>query len=155
MDETSCQLNNRPQQAIAAKGSKNVVNVKSAEKGETIIVVVCCDRESMLCTFLSSACTFKDYANLNEVHQAEHGRAPHVTGDVDVLPNSNSANSEIPIIDAKDNEIGNSEDNEELETDKENNDPGISNIDWTDHFDDERLRTSLDAILPVPVCTCT
>ncbi|KAK9687122.1 hypothetical protein QE152_g36689 [Popillia japonica] len=48
MDETGCQLNNKPQQVVAAKGSKNVVSITSAEKGETISVVVCCNGEGWL-----------------------------------------------------------------------------------------------------------
>ncbi|GJQ67009.1 hypothetical protein Trydic_g7993 [Trypoxylus dichotomus] len=46
----------------------------------------------------------EDSAYLNEVHQAENHRGPHVTGDVDIPPNSDSANSDIPIIKTEDNE---------------------------------------------------
>ncbi|KAB0790069.1 hypothetical protein PPYR_15615, partial [Photinus pyralis] len=40
IDETDLQLNTRPEHVIAAKGSKNVVSISSAEKGETISVIV-------------------------------------------------------------------------------------------------------------------
>ncbi|GJQ88582.1 hypothetical protein Trydic_g8900 [Trypoxylus dichotomus] len=64
--------------------------------------------------------------------------------------NSDSTKSEIPIIVAEGNERGSTENNEELETDKENTEPGISNIDSTEHFEDRAPETNLDAILLIP-----
>lgn len=56
MDETGCQLNNRPSLVIAEKGSRNVTAITSAERGETITVIACCNAEG---TFLPPACVFK------------------------------------------------------------------------------------------------
>lgn len=56
VDETGLQLNNRPDQVVAIKGSKNVVSVTSAEKGETITVVACCSAEG---SFIPPTCIFK------------------------------------------------------------------------------------------------
>lgn len=47
MDETGLQLNNKPTQVLAAKGSKNVSSLTSGEKGETISVIACCNAEGM------------------------------------------------------------------------------------------------------------
>lgn len=47
VDETGLQLNNRPGQVIAEKGSKAVSNITFAEKGETITVVACCNAEGV------------------------------------------------------------------------------------------------------------
>ncbi|KAB0799206.1 hypothetical protein PPYR_07086 [Photinus pyralis] len=56
MDESGLQLNNRPGEVIAGKGSKVVTALTAAEKGETITVVACCNGEG---TFLPPACIFK------------------------------------------------------------------------------------------------
>lgn len=56
VDETGLQLNNKPGQVIAAKGSKNVSSLTSGEKGETISVVACCNGEG---SFLPPYCIFK------------------------------------------------------------------------------------------------
>jgi hypothetical protein len=62
VDETGLQLNNKPGQVIAAKGSKNVSSLTSSEKGETISVVACCNGEG---SFLPPYCIFKrKYMNL-------------------------------------------------------------------------------------------
>lgn len=45
IDETGLQLNNRPGEVLAQKGSKVVSTVTSTEKGETISLVVCCNAE--------------------------------------------------------------------------------------------------------------
>ncbi|XP_031334769.1 uncharacterized protein LOC116164704 [Photinus pyralis] len=50
------QLNTRPEHVIAAKGSKNVVSISSAEKGETISVIVCCNAEG---AFIPPTAIFK------------------------------------------------------------------------------------------------
>lgn len=47
MDETGLQLNNRPGQVLAEKGSKVVHTITSGEKGETITVIACCNAEGM------------------------------------------------------------------------------------------------------------
>lgn len=47
MDESGLQLNNRPTQVLAAKGSRNVSSLTSGEKGETISVIACCNGEGM------------------------------------------------------------------------------------------------------------
>lgn len=47
MDETGLQLNNKPGQVIAAKGSKSVSAITSGEKGETISVIACCNAEGV------------------------------------------------------------------------------------------------------------
>ncbi|KAI4463223.1 hypothetical protein MML48_4g00004247 [Holotrichia oblita] len=56
MDETGLQLNNKPGQVIAAKGSKSVSTITSGEKGETISVIACCNAEDV---FLPPYCIFK------------------------------------------------------------------------------------------------
>lgn len=56
VDETGLQLNNKPGHVLAKKGSKCVANITSAEKGETISVVACCNAEGM---FLPPYCIFK------------------------------------------------------------------------------------------------
>lgn len=56
MDETGLQLNNKPGYVIAEKGSKNVAAVTSAEKGETITIISCCNAEGF---YLPPACIFK------------------------------------------------------------------------------------------------
>lgn len=55
-DEIGVQLNNEPGKVIAAKGSKDVHVVTSAEKGETITVLACCSAEGQ---FLPPYCIFK------------------------------------------------------------------------------------------------
>lgn len=45
IDETGLQLNSRPGEVLARKGSKAVSTVTSTEKGETISLVVCCNAE--------------------------------------------------------------------------------------------------------------
>ncbi|KAI4468358.1 zinc finger fyve/phd-type [Holotrichia oblita] len=47
MDESGLQLNNKPTQVLAAKGSKNVSSLTSGEKGETTSVIGCCNAEEM------------------------------------------------------------------------------------------------------------
>lgn len=56
MDETGLQLNNKPGQVVAIKGSKNVAAITSGERGETITVIACCSAEG---TFIPPACIFK------------------------------------------------------------------------------------------------
>jgi hypothetical protein len=56
MDETGLQLNNKAENVIAKKGSKNVAAVTSSEKGETITVIACCNAEG---SFLPPTCIFK------------------------------------------------------------------------------------------------
>ncbi|CAH1993073.1 unnamed protein product [Acanthoscelides obtectus] len=56
VDETGLQLNNKPDQVVAIKGSKNVVSITSAEKGETISIVACCSAEG---SFIPPTCIFK------------------------------------------------------------------------------------------------
>lgn len=57
VDETGLQLNNKPGQVIAAKGSKAVASITSGERGETISVIACCNGEG---TFLPPYCIFKE-----------------------------------------------------------------------------------------------
>lgn len=45
IDETGLQLNSRPGEVLAKKGSKAVSTVTSTEKGETITLVACCNAE--------------------------------------------------------------------------------------------------------------
>ncbi|XP_018562484.1 uncharacterized protein LOC108904417 [Anoplophora glabripennis] len=45
MDETGLQLCNKPDKVVATKGSKDVQSVTSAEKGETISIIACCNAE--------------------------------------------------------------------------------------------------------------
>ncbi|KAB0790336.1 hypothetical protein PPYR_15330 [Photinus pyralis] len=45
IDETGLQLNNRPGEVLAKKGSKAVSTITSTEKGETITLVACCNAE--------------------------------------------------------------------------------------------------------------
>ena len=47
MDEIGLQLNNRPGLVVAQKWSKAVSTVTSAEKGETVTEVACCNAEGM------------------------------------------------------------------------------------------------------------
>lgn len=56
MDETGLQINNRPGEVVAIKGSKNVTSITSGEKGETISVLSCCNGEGI---FLPPFCIFK------------------------------------------------------------------------------------------------
>lgn len=56
MDETGLQINNRPGEVVAIKGSKNVTSITSGEKGETISVLACCNGEGI---FLPPFCIFK------------------------------------------------------------------------------------------------
>lgn len=56
VDETGLQLNSRPSSVIAARGSKLVANITSAEKGETISVIACCNGEGR---FLPPTCVIK------------------------------------------------------------------------------------------------
>lgn len=55
-DEIGIQLNNEPKKVVAAKGSKDVHVVTSAEKGETISILACCSAEGQ---FLPPFCIFK------------------------------------------------------------------------------------------------
>lgn len=43
MDETGIQLNNKAGKVVAEKGKRNINSVTSAEKGETLTVVACCN----------------------------------------------------------------------------------------------------------------
>jgi hypothetical protein len=70
MDETGLQLNNKPGFVIAQKGSKNVAAITSAEKGETITVITCCNAEGY---FLPPACIFK---GKNKKSEFEDGMPP-------------------------------------------------------------------------------
>lgn len=63
MDETGCQLNNRPELVVAEKGSRNVAAITSGEKGETITVIACCNAEG---SFLPPACVFKGLSSFTE-----------------------------------------------------------------------------------------
>lgn len=56
MDETGLQLNNRPGEVIAEKGSKSVNTITSGEKGETVTVVSCFSGEG---SYLPPYCIFK------------------------------------------------------------------------------------------------
>lgn len=56
VDESGLQLNNKPGQVIAEKGSKSVTSITSGEKGETISVIACCSAEGV---FLPPFCIFK------------------------------------------------------------------------------------------------
>ncbi|XP_072392148.1 uncharacterized protein [Diabrotica undecimpunctata] len=56
IDETGLQLNNMPEHVIAIKGLKNVASVTSAEKGETISVIACCNAEG---SFIPPVCIFE------------------------------------------------------------------------------------------------
>ncbi|XP_063221784.1 uncharacterized protein LOC134530668 [Bacillus rossius redtenbacheri] len=47
MDETGLQLNNRPGEVLAERGSKVVHTITSGEKGETITVIACCNAEGV------------------------------------------------------------------------------------------------------------
>ncbi|GJQ76851.1 hypothetical protein Trydic_g15057 [Trypoxylus dichotomus] len=135
MDETGYQLNGKLQQGITARGSKYVVNVTSAEKGSALLPAAMPKFGELLNTAWAESANinnavsgFKtsgiiplkrkaipDYACLNEVHQPENGTAVHVKGDI---PNSDSGNSDMPTIEAEDNEVENIENNEKLETGK-------------------------------------
>lgn len=55
-DEIGLQLNNEPGKVVAAKGSKDVHVITSAEKGETITILGCCNAEGQ---FLPPYCIFK------------------------------------------------------------------------------------------------
>lgn len=56
VDETGLRLNNKPGHVLAIKGSKNVPTLTSAENGETISVICCCNAEG---TFLPPFCIMK------------------------------------------------------------------------------------------------
>lgn len=56
MDESGVQLNTRPGVVLAVKGSKNVSNITSTERGETITLIACCNAEG---NFLPPACVMK------------------------------------------------------------------------------------------------
>jgi hypothetical protein len=43
MDETGMPLNNRPPRVVAARGSREVNSLTSAERGENVTVVACCN----------------------------------------------------------------------------------------------------------------
>ncbi|KAJ3622489.1 hypothetical protein MTP99_002996 [Tenebrio molitor] len=45
MDETGIQINNKPEQVIATKGSKDVYSLTSTEKGENVSVIAFCSAE--------------------------------------------------------------------------------------------------------------
>lgn len=70
MDETGLQLNNRPGEVIAKKGSKVVSTLTAAERGETITVISCCNSEG---TFLPPACILK---GKNKKPEFEDGMPP-------------------------------------------------------------------------------
>jgi hypothetical protein len=87
VDETGLQLNNKPGQVIAAKGSKNVSSLTSSEKGETISVVACCNGEG---SFLPPYCIFKrKYMNLEFLNGMPPGSV------VKMSPKSAYVNTEI------------------------------------------------------------
>ncbi|XP_031336978.1 tigger transposable element-derived protein 1-like [Photinus pyralis] len=70
-DEIGVQLNNEPGKVIAAKGSKDVHVVTSAEKGETITVLACCSAEGQ---FLPPYCIFNGvYAKSQHLKSAPPG----------------------------------------------------------------------------------
>lgn len=56
MDETGLQLNNKPGNVVAIKGSKSVTSITSGEKGETVSVLACASAEG---TFLPPYCIMK------------------------------------------------------------------------------------------------
>lgn len=56
VDDLVLQLNNRPGNVIAQKGSKVATSVASTEKGETITLISCCNAEGY---YLPPACIFK------------------------------------------------------------------------------------------------
>lgn len=45
IDETGLQLNNKPEKVIATKGKRDVHQLSSAEKGETVTIIACCNAE--------------------------------------------------------------------------------------------------------------
>ncbi|KAJ3622488.1 hypothetical protein MTP99_002995 [Tenebrio molitor] len=45
IDETGIQINNKPEQVIATKGSKDVYSLTSTENGENVSVIACCSAE--------------------------------------------------------------------------------------------------------------
>lgn len=73
MDETGLQLNGNPGEVIAEKGSKDVSQVTSAERGETITVVGCLNAEGM---YLPPYCIMK---GKNKKKEWEDGMPPGST----------------------------------------------------------------------------
>lgn len=70
-DEIGLQLNNEPGKVIAEKGSKDVQVVTSAEKGETVTILTCCNADGQ---FLSPFCIFKGvYAKSQYIKDAPPG----------------------------------------------------------------------------------
>lgn len=70
-DEIGVQLNNEPGKVIAQKGSKDVHVVTSAEKGETVTIMACCNAEGQ---FLPPFCIFKGvYAKPQYIKDAPPG----------------------------------------------------------------------------------
>lgn len=70
MDETGLQLNNRPGNVLAMKGSKAVAIITSTEKGETVTVIACCSAEGV---FLPPALIMK---GKNKKAEYEDGLPP-------------------------------------------------------------------------------
>lgn len=70
-DEIGVQLNNEPGKVIAEKGSRDVHVVTSAEKGETVTILACCNAEGQ---FLPPFCIFKGvYAKSQYIRDAPPG----------------------------------------------------------------------------------
>ena len=69
-DETGVQLNNVAGQVVAGKGSKDVKMVTTAEKGETITIMACCNSEGH---FLPPYCIMK---GVYKKQQYEKGAPP-------------------------------------------------------------------------------
>lgn len=70
LDETGLQLNSRPGEVLAQKGSKAVSTVTSTERGETITLVACCNAEG---NFLPPAIIMK---GKNKKQEWEDGLPP-------------------------------------------------------------------------------
>lgn len=85
VDETGLQLNNTPGKVIAEKGSKAVFQVTSAEKGETISLIVCCNAEG---SFLPPRCIFKGKRKKPEFEFGLPSGADVVMGETSAYVNS-------------------------------------------------------------------
>ncbi|XP_045765299.1 chaetoglobosin A biosynthesis cluster protein C-like [Maniola jurtina] len=70
MDESGIQLNNKPGKVIAKKGAKVVNSVTSAEKGETMTIIACCNA---IGNFLPPAVIIK---GVNKKTEFEDGLPP-------------------------------------------------------------------------------
>nr|XP_023020198.1 uncharacterized protein LOC111508813 [Leptinotarsa decemlineata] len=87
MDETGLQLNNKPGKVVALKGSKNVTSVTSGEKGETISVLTCVNKEG---TFLPPFCIM---IGKNSKPEFSDGLPPGA--EVKMSPRSGYVNAEL------------------------------------------------------------